>query len=79
LQFIATDIAVRGLWVTRWLLQTPHEEVQKLIDDIDGMASRGALVTEVASLHKLSDIRAALRKAAAGGCNGKVVLDFCDG
>jgi len=30
LQFIATDIAVRGFCVTRWLLQTPHEEVQKL-------------------------------------------------
>ena len=76
LQLITKDIAIRGFWVTRWLRETPHEEVQRLIDDIDGMASSGALVTEIASLHQLSDIQAALRNAAAGGRNGKVVLDF---
>ena len=76
LQLIAKDIDVRGFWITRWFLETPHPEVQELIDELDAMASRRDLVTEVASLHKLSDIKTALRRASSGGRNGKVVLDF---
>jgi trans-2-enoyl-CoA reductase len=76
LQFITRDIAIRGFWVTRWLRQTPSDEVQKLITELDRMAADGVFTAEVASLHKLSDIKAALRKASMGGRNGKVVLDF---
>ena len=79
LQLIAKDVAVRGFWITRWFLRTPTADVQRLITELDGMAAKRALVTEVSSLHKLSDIKTALRNASAGGRNGKVVLDFRPG
>jgi mitochondrial enoyl-[acyl-carrier protein] reductase / trans-2-enoyl-CoA reductase len=78
LQLITKDIGVRGFWITRWFLEAPNGQVQELIDELDAMASHGSLVTEVASLHKLADIKTALRKASDGGRNGKVVLDFRD-
>jgi len=76
LQLITADIQVRGFWITRWFLQAPHAEVQALIDELDAMVSAGELVTEVASVHPLSDIKTALRRAGSGGRNGKVLLDF---
>ena len=76
LQLIAKDVTVRGFWVTRWLKETPNDQVQALIDELDGMVQSGALVTEVASLHTLADIKTALNSASTGGRVGKVVLDF---
>jgi trans-2-enoyl-CoA reductase len=78
IQLISLDVAVRAFWATKWLLRTPNAEVQSLITQLDGMASKRALVTEVSSRHKLSDIKTALRNASASGRNGKVVLDFRD-
>lgn len=76
LQLITKKISISGFWITSWFTEAPNHEIQKLITELDEMAASGKLVTEIASVHQLSDIKTAVRNAGQGGRNGKVVLDF---
>jgi hypothetical protein len=73
---IAKNVSARGFWITLWFMETPNHEIQKLITELDDMATSGRLVTGIASVHPLSDTKTAVRNAGQGGRNSKVVLDF---
>ena len=71
---IFRDVAVRGLWVSRWIDAAPVDELREVYGHLAGRVAEGGLVQPVDSCFGLADFAAAMERQQAGGRKGKVMF-----
>ena len=71
---IFNDVRVKGFWLSQWFKTASAEEKQKTFAEIIGLVASGALQTKVSQTFSLDEIHEAVKVAAAGGRDGKVLL-----
>jgi len=69
---IFRDLVFRGFWLTRWLRTAPPDRVSSMFGEIFRLAAAGCFAPRIAAEFPLSEISAAVSRAAEGG--GKVLL-----
>ncbi|MGJ8672829.1 MDR family NADPH-dependent oxidoreductase [Rubritalea sp.] len=73
---IFKGISLRGLWVTKWIADSPREEVANVYQELAQMVIDGKLTQAIDTLYKPADIHQALSHAQQGERNGKVLIDW---
>jgi trans-2-enoyl-CoA reductase len=73
---IFRDIAVRGLWITKWLEGAAPEQVNEIYGAIADKVKEGSIVQKVDSLFSLEDFRNALTRLDQRDRGGKVLFTF---
>ncbi|MFC5050812.1 MDR family NADPH-dependent oxidoreductase [Rubritalea spongiae] len=73
---IFKGISLRGLWVTKWIANSPPEEVAKVYQKLAQLVVDGKLTQAIDTLYKPENIHQALTHAQQGERNGKVLLDW---
>jgi NADPH:quinone reductase-like Zn-dependent oxidoreductase len=71
---IFRDLAIRGLWVSRWIEQAPDAEIRQTYHELASRVADGRLVQPIDSRHPLRDFDAALTRNAAADRHGKVLF-----
>ncbi|MFA0812933.1 zinc-dependent alcohol dehydrogenase family protein [Microbulbifer epialgicus] len=71
---IFKDITVRGFWLAKWFGTATLERQQEVLGAITGLVAEGKLSAPVHATYPLKDIKEAVRVAAAGERNGKVLM-----
>ena len=71
---IFRDIAVRGLWVTRWIDAAPVQKIREVYDQLARRVAEGGLMQPVDSCFALADFAKAMERQEAEGRNGKVLF-----
>lgn len=71
---IFRDLAVRGLWVTRWIDSAPIDEVRQVYGELARRLVDGTLVQPVDSCFALSDFEKAIERQGEEGRKGKVMF-----
>jgi NADPH:quinone reductase-like Zn-dependent oxidoreductase len=71
---IFRDIRVRGLWVTRWVENAPHAEVQAVYHDLAARVAAGRLIQPVDLAFSLDAFKEALARLDAPERAGKVLF-----
>ena len=73
---IFKDLRFRGIWINKWYDNaTPTERMQTFRPLFD-MARRGLLKTKIEKAYPLSEVKAAVARAAQGKRNGKIIFEF---
>lgn len=73
---IFKDLALRGLWITRWLEHAGTAELFKVLDPLAKMLAHGELVLPVEEIVPMREHRRAIRRAQESGRSGKIILDL---
>ncbi len=68
------DIRIRGLWVTKWIENSPRQEVQTTYRTLAAHIMGGRLTQETDSVFPLESFRDALSRLDADDRRGKVLL-----
>lgn len=71
---IFRDIQIRGLWVSRWIENAPHDEIQAVYDDLAARVVAGKLVQPVDSTFPLEAFCDALARVETPERSGKVLF-----
>ncbi|RYD20189.1 MAG: alcohol dehydrogenase [Verrucomicrobiaceae bacterium] len=71
---IFRDIRVRGLWVTRWIENAPHDEVAEVYKNLAARVAAGKLVQPVDTTFPLEGFQEALARLDAPERSGKVLF-----
>ena len=71
---IFRDIRVRGLWVSRWIENSPREELEAVYENLAGRIVSGTLLQPIDSTYPLEAYREALAKLEAPDRSGKVLF-----
>lgn len=71
---IFRDIRIRGLWVTRWVENSPPADVRAVYQKLAAQVAAGRLVQPVDSTYPLTDFQAALARLEEPERCGKVLL-----
>ncbi|QFT55230.1 zinc-dependent alcohol dehydrogenase family protein [Microbulbifer sp. THAF38] len=71
---IFKDITVRGFWLAKWFANASPERQQEVFGTITKLVAEGKLAAPVHATYPLSDVKEAVKVAAAGERNGKVLL-----
>jgi trans-2-enoyl-CoA reductase len=71
---IFRSITVRGFWLVQWFRATPPAQVAAAYGELIALLRQGELTTPVEATYPLSRIQDALKHAAQGGRDGKVIL-----
>lgn len=75
---IFRNLAIRGLWVSRWIDAAPIDELHEVYAELARRVVTGGLIQPVDSCHPLPDFHAALERQAEPGRAGKVILTMGD-
>lgn len=68
------DMRIRGLWVTKWIENSPKTEVEQIYATLAGHIIGGRLKQETDSVYPLEDYREALARLSASDRRGKVLF-----
>lgn len=68
------DLKLIGFWLARWVEQTPPEEVQARYGELLEYIRKDQIRAEVAGTYPLERYRDAVRAAAGGGRDGKILF-----
>lgn len=71
---IFRDIQIRGLWVSRWIENAPHEEVTAVYEQLAARVVAGKLVQPIDSSYPLEAFQEALGRLDAPDREGKVLF-----
>ena len=74
LSIIFSDITLTGFWLARWFRTASREAQASMFGEITRLISAGRLTAKVAATYDVSEIRAAVKHAASGERDGKVVV-----
>jgi NADPH2:quinone reductase len=70
----AMDLAVRGFWLSPWLVNTPKTKRNAAFKSLTNMLAKGDLEIPIAGSYALADFKQAVRAAETPGRLGKVVF-----
>jgi NADPH:quinone reductase-like Zn-dependent oxidoreductase len=73
---IFKGISLRGLWITKWIANSPREEVAEVYQKLAQLVIDGKLTQSIDTLYKPEDIHQALTHAQQGERNGKIMIDW---
>ena len=73
---IFRDVAVRGLWITKWLERAPADQVRGIYGTLAEKVKDGGIVQKVDSIFGLEDFQKALARLDEQGRDGKVLFSF---
>lgn len=73
---IFNDLRVRGLWLTKYLLNAPRDAIDTLYRELDKLSVGDQVVTKIDSVFHVDDIKGAVRRASQSGIDGKVIVSF---
>lgn len=73
---IFKGIRLEGLWVSKWLKESPRIEIEEAYAQLAHWMSEGLLKQAVDSVYKLDDIKDAVTRAQEEFRKGKIVLDL---
>jgi NADPH:quinone reductase-like Zn-dependent oxidoreductase len=71
---IFKDVKVRGFWLAKWFQQASPAEQQKLYGELTGLIVAGKLRAPIHQTFSVKDIKQAVKSAAQGERNGKVIV-----
>jgi NADPH:quinone reductase-like Zn-dependent oxidoreductase len=71
---IFRDLQIRGLWISRWIEQTPEDEVCAVYENLAARVAAGKLIQAIDSTFPLTEFREALTRLAAPNRSGKILL-----
>jgi len=71
---IFKDVTIRGFWLAKWFRNSSSEQQKELYGNIINMIAKGQLSAPIDSTFLVKDIKAAVKLAAAGERQGKVIL-----
>lgn len=74
LSIIFNDITLTGFWLARWFRTAAPEAQASMFGEITRLIATGRLTARVAATFDITEIKAAVEQAAAGGREGKVVV-----
>jgi trans-2-enoyl-CoA reductase len=74
--FIFKDLRFRGIWINKWYDNATSSERMETFRPLFDMARRGLLKTKVEKAYPLSEVKAAVARAAQGQRSGKIILEF---
>ena len=72
--FIFRDLTMRGFWLVNWFRRTPEQQRQALVGELAALIAAGTLHAPVQATYDVSEIKAAVAAAAAGGRSGKILV-----
>ncbi len=75
---IFRDIAIRGLWVSRWIESTPLEELRRVFGGLAQRVFEGSLIQPVDSCYPLAGFSQAMDRQFEPGRAGKVLFTMAD-
>jgi trans-2-enoyl-CoA reductase len=73
---IFKDLRFRGIWINKWYDNVSPSERMETFRPLFDMARRGLLKTQVEKAYPLSEIKAAVARAAEGKRSGKIIFEF---
>jgi len=73
---IFKDLRFRGIWINKWYDNATPSERMDTFQPLFEMARRGLLKTKVEKAYPLSEVKAAVARAAQGQRSGKIILEF---
>jgi trans-2-enoyl-CoA reductase len=73
---IFKDLRFRGIWINKWYDKASPSERMETFRRLFDMARRGLLKTQVEKAYPLSQIKAAVARAAEGKRSGKIIFEF---
>jgi trans-2-enoyl-CoA reductase len=73
---IFKDLRFRGIWINKWYDNATMPERMEAFRQLFEMAKRGLLKTKVEKAYPLSEVNAAVARAAQGKRSGKIVFEF---
>jgi len=71
---IFKDITVRGFWLARWFRTATAEQQKTLFGELTGLIAAGKLSAPIHATYTVKDIKQAVKVAASGERNGKVII-----
>ena len=74
LNLIFSDITLTGFWLARWFRTASPEAQASLFGEITRLIASGRLSARVDATYDVSEIRAAVERAATGERDGKIVV-----
>jgi NADPH2:quinone reductase len=78
-RFLIEGRTVEGFWLGRWAKSRSLPQKLRLVRQIRRLIRSGVLTTEVAATYPLEQVTEAVRRAAAPGKGGKVLLSIAAG
>lgn len=73
---IFKGVNLRGLWITKWIAETPREKVEQVYKQLVEWLLEGDLQQPIDGLYAPHDIDQALLRAQEHQRNGKVLIDW---
>jgi mitochondrial enoyl-[acyl-carrier protein] reductase / trans-2-enoyl-CoA reductase len=73
---IFKDLRFRGIWINKWYDNATKQERMEAFQSLFEMAKRGLLKTRVEKAYQLSEVKAAVSRAAQGKRSGKIIFEF---
>jgi len=71
---IFNDVTVRGFWLVRWFRTTSRQQQAALYGELTRLIADGTLHARVAATYPVEQIKDAVRAAAAGERDGKILV-----
>lgn len=68
------DVTVRGFWLAKWFKQASQEQQMSLYGELTQLVATGKLSAPIHATYAVKDIKEAVKVAAQGERNGKVIL-----
>jgi trans-2-enoyl-CoA reductase len=73
---VFNDLRIRGLWLSKYLMNAPHDVIELLYGRLDELTTAGRLKTRIDSIFRAEDIKSAVGRASEAGIDGKVIVRF---
>jgi mitochondrial enoyl-[acyl-carrier protein] reductase / trans-2-enoyl-CoA reductase len=73
---IFKDLRFRGIWINKWYDKACPSERMETFQPLFDMARRGLLKTKIEKAYPLSEVKAAVARAAQAKRSGKIVFEF---
>ena len=73
---IFKDLRFRGIWINKWYNNATIQQRMETFRSLFEMAKRGLLKTKVEKSYPLSEVKAAVARAAQGKRSGKIIFEF---
>lgn len=75
---IFRNLAIRGLWVSRWIDSAPIDELRAVYADLARRVMQGSLIQPVDSFYSIADFADALARQSQPERVGKVIFTMAD-
>ncbi len=73
-ELVFRDVTLKGFWLARWFRTAPQAKVVGLLSELAGLIAAGKLHAPVQATYDVAHIKEAVKAAAAGERQGKILV-----